>query len=467
MIKTRFAPSPTGFLHIGNARAALINFLFTQRHGGHFMLRIDDTDQERSKKIYETQIIEDLQWLGMTFDSFARQSSRFDRYEEVKAQLIDKGRLYPCYETPQELDFKRKRQLAKGQPPIYDRGALKLTLEEKRLYEEEKRVPHWRFYLDHNDIVWDDLIRGPVHFHGKDLSDPVLVRGDGVFLYSLCSVIDDVDFGITHIIRGEDHVTNTASQIQLFEACSALETRAHDNTVCIPTFAHTTLLLDKDGHGLSKRLGSLGLKDMRATHLEPMAINSLLARLGTSQGIKACLTLDDLVQDFDLGSFSRTAPRFDDHDLWLLNHHLYQIMDFPMVEERLKDLGLEQINTSLWGILRHNINCLEDLKPWINILFGEELEQPEILTMEAIEPSFWLIAIDTLPPGPWDPDDIKLWGIWTTKIKEQTEKKGRSLFMPLRQALTKLDHGPEMKYILPRIGRDQTLKRLKACLETA
>ncbi|MBX9977718.1 MAG: glutamate--tRNA ligase, partial [Alphaproteobacteria bacterium] len=311
-LKVRFAPSPTGYLHIGNIRTALINWLFAKKNGGHFLLRMDDTDLERSKPEYELAIIENLEWLGLTHDSFFKQSDRFDRYKEVMDKLIAAGRLYPCYETPEELEFKRKRQLGRGEPPRYDRAALKLTIEEKQALEAQGLKPHYRFLLEDKDVSWHDLSRGDVYFGPGTLSDPVLVRADGAYLYTLTSVVDDVDFEVTHILRGEDHVTNTAVQVQLFEALGRVS-----GTI---TFSHTTLLMDKDGSGLSKRIGSLSVGEMRAQGLEPMAICSLLARLGTSLPVQPVLTMDELASHFDLGTFSRNAPRFDLDELKEMNH---------------------------------------------------------------------------------------------------------------------------------------------------
>jgi glutamyl-tRNA synthetase len=453
MIKTRFAPSPTGHLHVGNTRVALISFLFAKKNQGSFLLRIDDTDQERSKKEYEMAIIEDLDWMGLTFDHFFRQSERFSRYEEIKNKLIDDGRLYACYETPQELEFKRKRQLAKKMPPIYDRSALSLTQQEKKELEDAGRRPHWRFRLDPGDIHWQDLVRERVHFDAKDLSDPVLIREDGVFLYSFCSVIDDIDYEITHVIRGEDHVSNTASQIQLFEAIT--------KKPCSVNFAHTTLLMDQDGRGLSKRLGSLSLKDLREKGIEPMAIGSLLATLGTSHGMNIHLNLQDLVKDFSLDSFSRAAPCFNEKELWVINERLYHMMNFSDVEKKIKSLGIDGITEEIWKTVHHNISKLEDLRLWQKIFFSELIDYSSC-SMDQIEHDFWQIAYETIPQTPWEEyktyDDI--WSAWINRIKEKTKRKGKDLFMPIRKALTGMNHGPEMKSILPLIGKKTVEKRL-------
>lgn len=451
VIRVRFAPSPTGLLHIGNARTAVINWL-PMRHAqlkgeeAHFLLRMDDTDLERSKDEYAQAIQTDLAWLGLTHDNFFRQSERFGRYLEIMQELISRGRLYACYETPEELEFKRKRQLSRGEPPIYDRSALKITQAEKQSYEQEGRRPYWRFLLQPKEIVWEDLVRGQTEFHGARLSDPVLVRADGAFLYTITSVIDDIDHKITHVLRGEDHVTNTAVQIQLFEAIYEILGSPPEPI----SFGHTTLLLDQDGSPLSKRLGSLSLTSLREEGVEPMAINSLLARLGTSQPIETKLTLDELAADFDLSHFSRTPPRFDRRELESMNRKLFQITPYGHVKDRLENLGIKKITESLWLLIRGNLKTLKDVLQWQHILFG-------YIHGEKREEDYLKVAIDLLPPLPWKEDT---WSHWTSALKEKTGRKGKELFMPLRQAITGFDHGPEMKDLLPIIGREKVLRRL-------
>jgi len=447
VIRVRFAPSPTGLLHIGNARAALMNWLFARHHAlrgeeATFLYRLDDTDSERSDPLYVKAIEEDLSWLGLTYDQAAKQSERFDRYGLAVETLKASGRLYPCYETPEELDFKRKRQLARHEPPIYDRTALKLTQEERRAFEAEGRKPHWRFKLLSESIHWDDLIRGSNDFHGDHLSDPVLVRGDGAYLYTLTSVVDDIEFGITHIIRGEDHVTNTAVQIQLFEALGG-ESDALN-------FAHVPLLLDVQGAPLSKRLGSLSLSVLRESGLEPMAINSFLARLGTSLPIEPHLTLDELAENFSLSIFSRASPRFDPAELMTLNHKLLQLMPYEHVQERLREIA-PLITNEAWNAIRGNLQNLEEATQWEPICYGHII--PVINDRDYLD-----TALVNLPPEPWD---TSTWAAWTEVIKEKTGRKGKELFMPLRQALTGKEHGPEMKELLPLIGYNKTVERLK------
>ncbi len=439
-VRVRFAPSPTGMLHIGNARAALINWLFAKKHKGVFMLRQDDTDLERSEERFAKAIIEDLAWLGLTHQEFAKQSDRFDQYKQAMQRLIDAGRLYPCYETAEELDFKRKRQLTKGQPPIYDRAALDLTPEQKTDFEKQGLKPHWRFKLEPGVIAWDDLVRGHVEFHGERLSDPVLVREDGAYLYTITSVVDDLDFKITHILRGEDHVTNTAVQIQLFAALN------NGKPVDIQ-FGHTTLLMDADGKGLSKRLGSLSLTQMRENGIEPMAINSLIARLGTSLPVEPVLDLETLAENFNLSTFSRTPPRFDEQELALLNHKLFHIMPFEMVKDRLKN-----IDATIWEVIRNNLQTLNDVRDWELICHGEIKG-----TIAAEDKDYIKTALELLPPAPWSADT---WSLWTNALKEKTGRKGRDLYKPLRQTLTAMDHGPEMKDLLPIIGYERVKKRL-------
>ncbi|CAO4840949.1 MAG: Glutamate--tRNA ligase 1 [Holosporales bacterium] len=449
-VRVRFAPSPTGYLHIGNARAALINFLFAKHHNGTFILRQDDTDLIRSEERYAQAVKSDLEWLGITHDVFFKQSDRFDRYAQVKEQLIKSGRLYPCYETPEELDYKRKRLLSKGQPPIYDRAALSLTPDQIESYEAQGRKPHWRFKLNDGLIAWHDLIRGAVEFKAQDLSDPVLIRADGAYLYTFSSVIDDFDYEITHIIRGEDHVTNTATQIQIFEALNG--------GIPFPIeFAHTTLLLGEDGSPLSKRLGSLSLHALRDQGIEPQAINCLLARLGTSLPIEPKTAIIDLAKEFSLSTFSRTPPRFSELDLKNLNHKIYHLMDFNHIQERLKKLGILKISEKMWELLHDNVETLEDLRTWEDIFDGTI-----DTTHKGLDKAYIQEALACLPEQPWDEST---WSNWTNALKEKTGKKGKDLFIPLRQALTGQDHGPQMKQIILIIGYNQVCTRLNSVLE--
>ena len=439
----RFAPSPTGLLHIGNIRAALFNCLFARRQGGRFMLRMDDTDRERSTPAFAEAIQRDLSWLGLTWDAFARQSDRLERYEEALAQLKATERVYPCFETQAELDLKRKTQLGRGLPPVYDRAALKLTEGDKAKLLAEGRKPHWRFQLTPTDVVWDDAIQGHKSFPATSLSDPVLVREDGVPLYTFCSVVDDVDFAITHIIRGEDHVTNTAVQIQLWNALS-------DKPA--PHFAHFPLLVSATGVEMSKRLGTLSIASMREEmKIEPMAINSLLAKMGTSDPIAPRLTLEEVAAEFDLHKISRATPKFDLEDLTQLNAKILHATPFAAVETRLKGMGLDAVDAAFWDAVRANLTKLEDAKFWWTVAH-------ETITPVVTDAAFIHTTLNLLPPAPWDQTT---WGQWTEAVKKETGRKGKELFMPLRLALTGTDHGPELKLFLPMIGRERCVERLQ------
>ena len=445
-IKVRFAPSPTGFLHVGNCRTALINWLFARHEGGKFLLRLDDTDLERSEERYAVGIKNDLAWLGLDYDDYQKQSDRFDRYAAVAEDLKAKGRLYPCYETPEELEFKRKLQLSRHLPPIYDREGLRLTDAQKQAYEAEGRKPHWRFKLKDQRIVWEDMVRGPVHFEGSHLSDPVLVRVDGSPVYTLASVIDDLDMGITHVIRGEDHVTNTAIQIDLMETI-----REQINTI---RFGHLSLISDAEGGGLSKRIGSMGVQDLRAEGILPMAVNSLLAKLGSSDAIQPFHSLQELVDSFDIHKFSRGTPKFSFQDLEHINHKILQHLSYQDLKKHT-DLG--PVDETFWNAIRGNIQKLSEISHWWDICRGEiqPVIQPE-------DKEFLEKALKLLPAGPWSTNP---WEEWIKNIKEtNAERKGPQLFRPLRQALTGQDHGPELKLLLDLMGPDVTHHRLKQAL---
>ena len=447
-VKVRFAPSPTGYLHAGNVRTAVVTWLFARNQGGHFLLRIDDTDIERSKTEYEEDIESALMWLGMDWDEKARQRDRFDRYDEVIEQLKADGRLYACYETPDELALKRKALLGRGLPPIYDRAALELTDAQIAKYEAEGRKPHWRFKLNHTPIEWDDLVRGPVKFEGADLSDPVLIRENGVPLYHLCSVIDDMDYDITHVMRGEDHVSNTAAHIQMFEAMGYKP----------PVFAHLPMISDKEGGKLSKRLGSMSARDFRDNEkLEPMAIVSLLARLGSADPIVPFSSLEPLVKEFDLTKFSKGAPKFDMEELLRLNQKIIHDTPFEDVNVRLANMGLEDLDEGFWNAVRPNLNKLEDIKDWWQVAKGpvEPIIEDEAYVTQALE---------MLPAEPWTEET---WSEWTGKLKEATGRKGKELFMPLRQALTGMSHGPEMPLMMTLIGPEKVKNRLSKSRKAA
>lgn len=442
-VATRFAPSPTGILHVGSVRTALIVWLCARKNKGTFMLRIDDTDLVRSKEENVEDIMAGLKWLGLDWDSFARQRDRAADYDRAIQKLKDSGRLYPCYETEEELGLKRKALLAQGKPPIYDRAALELTDAQKQKFAAEGRSPHWRFKLEHKPIIWQDLVRGHVEFHGKDMTDPVLIREDGRPLYHICSVIDDIDFGITHIVRGEDHVSNTASHVQMFEALGATP----------PQFAHVTLLGDMEGKKLSKRKGSFGLASLREeVGLEPMAIISLMARIGTSDPIEPLFTIDEAIESFDFSKFSRNLPKFDEEELYRLNAKILHKLEFAQVKDRLAALGMGDVDEAFWLAVRPNLELLADIKDWWQVAKG-----PVTPVIEDAE--FTKIAADLLPEGPWD---NKTWEQWVAAIKAKTDRKGKALFMPLRLSITGQEHGPELGALLPLIGRQRVLERLKS-----
>ena len=433
----RFAPSPTGRIHIGNARTAILNWLFALKSGGQFVLRYDDTDTARSTQDYADGIATDLDWLGIRPHRVDWPSQRFGRYDEVADRLRAAGRLYPCYETADELDRRRKRQMARGAPPVYDRAALKLTEEEKLKLEAEGRKPHWRFKLDGRMIAWNDLIRGPQHIDTSSLSDPVLVREDGTYLYTLPSVIDDIDFGISHVIRGEDHVVNTAVQIEITQALGGK----------VPDYAHHSLLTGADGKGLSKRLGSLSIASMREGGLEPMAVVSHAALLGTSDNIHPCPDYAELVDGFSLDKLSRAPARFDEAELLHLNAKLLHHLPWTAVQHRLPGSS-----EAFWLAVRGNIERLSDAARWQGVIDG-----PVTPVVAEEDRGFIAQARALLPEDPWD---LTTWKTWTEAVKSATGRKGKPLFMPLRLALTGLDHGPELAQLLPLIGRTQVLARL-------
>jgi glutamyl-tRNA synthetase len=438
MTVVRFAPSPTGRIHIGNTRVAVLNWLFAKKSGGQFILRYDDTDTARSTKEFETGIATDLEWLGITPDRVEWQSKRFGRYDALADQLRASGHLYACYETPDELDRRKKRQQARHLPPVYDRAALKLTDEEKQAFESQGRKPHWRFKLSQSMIEWNDEIRGAVHIDTATVSDPVLIREDGTYLYTFPSVVDDIDFSITHVIRGEDHVVNTATQIEICRALGANE----------PIYAHHSLLVGADGKGMSKRLGSLSIQSFREAGYEAMAVVSHAALLGTSDNLHPCTDYAELIEGFDLHKLSRAPSRFDEAELAQLNAKLLHMLPYASVNNRLTGISEE-----LWLAVRGNIEKLDDTYAWAKIV-----TQDVKSAIADEDRDFITTARDALPPEPWDQTT---WKTWTEALKASTSRKGKQLFMPLRLALTGLDHGPELAALLPLIGRARVQERLK------
>ena len=432
MTITRFAPSPTGYLHIGNFRAALMNYLMSRKLGGTFILRIDDTDVERSKEEYVEATKEDLTWLGIMWDCTERQSDRLGHYDAAADRLREIGLLYECFETPTELDLKRKKQLNMGKPPVYDRAALTLSDVEKDALRAERGQGHWRFKLDHARIEWADGILGDISIDASSVSDPVLIRGDGQYLYTLASVVDDVEMGITHVVRGSDHVTNTATQIQIMDALGGT----------VPNFAHHSLLTGLQGEGLSKRLGTLSIRDMRREGIVPEALISLMARLGSSQPVELQTELDAVAGGFELSHFGTAPTKFDKEDLFPLTARYLQNLPLVIVAKSVADAGVpETYAEQFWMVVRDNITTLNDLSDWW-ILFSEGAE-PDISDEDR---EFVSHALALLPNGPYSGDS---WGKWTQAVKAATGRKGKSLFMPLRKALTGKAHGPDMSTLLP------------------
>jgi len=433
-VVTRFAPSPTGRLHVGNIRTALHNYLFAKKNDGTFILRIDDTDRERSTTEFDQAIRDDLDWMGLKPDSVVRQSERFDLYEREFQRLKDAGRVYPCYETPHELELRRKVLLGRGLPPVYERKAADAPV-------PDGRTPHWRFRLDHDaPIVFIDLIRGEQRFDPKLLSDPVVRREDGSWLYLLPSVIDDVDLGVTHVVRGEDHVSNSAAQTQMFEALGARP----------PAFAHEALLVAAEGK-LSKRFGSYGAEHLRAEGIEPMAMLSVLARIGTSQPVEPIASLDELAAGFDFSTFGRAPAHFDPKEIELVNARLLHKLDYAAVADRLPKGATEQD----WLLLRPNLERLSDFAGWFAVLHGE-VEPPELSHEERLLVKDAATAAGQLD---WAADP---WRALTDEVKAATGKKGRELFHPLRLALTGRESGPEMAGLVAAMGRDKAVRRLEA-----
>ena len=437
----RFAPSPTGKLHVGNVRTALMNWLFVRETGGKFILRIDDTDLERSTNEYEAQIKEDMNWLGLNFDETFNQSHRFKMYEEAAEKLKAEGLLYACYETSEDLDRQRKLQRVQNKPPVYNRAALELTDEQKKAYELEGRTPHWRFKLSGKPAKWTDMVRGDQSVDTSSLSDPVLIRGDGSFLYTLPSVVDDIDAKITHVIRGEDHVTNSGAQIEIFQALS-------DH---LPTFAHTPLLVGKDGKGLSKRLGSLSMDQLREQGIEPLAICSLLGKIGTSDPIEARPSMEVLKDEFSFDKIGRAPARFDEDELALINARLLHETPYAEVKDRLMAMGIED-DESFWLLVRSNVEKVADAAGWSTVIHAP---MPGQIDEEDAE--FCKIAADCLPEN----ITAETWHAWTQELKEKAGRKGKGLYLPLRRALTGRGRGPEMDKLLVLLGYERAKGRLE------
>jgi len=431
MTVTRFAPSPTGYLHIGNLRTALFNYMIARKNNGQFILRLDDTDPERSKDEYKDGIKQDLEWLGLHWDRVETQSSRLERYEAAADELRAAGRFYECFETPTELDLKRKKQLNMGKPPVYDRAALALSDADKEKLRAERGNGHWRFKLDQHRIEWTDGILGDLSIDAASVSDPVLIRGDGQFLYTLASVCDDVDFGVTHVVRGSDHVTNTATQIQIIQALGGK----------VPEFAHHSILTGPQGEPLSKRLGVLALRDLRAQGVEPMALLSQMARLGSSDPVELRENMDELIEGFDISHFGASPTKFDEQDLFPLTARHLAGLPLEAVADDIAALGVPaELAAKFWDVVRENITIRSDMAAWWK-MFTEGAEA----LVEDEDREFVAQAFSMLPPLPYDGDT---WANWTAAVKEATGRKGKGLFMPLRMAVTGQRRGPEMADVM-------------------
>ncbi|GAM99077.1 glutamyl-tRNA(Gln) synthetase [alpha proteobacterium U9-1i] len=438
-IRLRFAPSPTGRIHVGNVRTALMNWLYARREGGQVLLRIDDTDLARSTKEFEDGIEADLKWLGLNWDERANQSHRFEAYEKAADILKAAGLLYAAYETEDELDRKRKIAQSRGRPPVYDRAALKLTDAERAAYEAEGRKPHWRFKLSGKRAEWNDMVRGPQSIDTASLSDPVLIREDGAFLYTLPSVVDDIDFKITHIVRGEDHVTNSGVQIEIFEALGGP----------VPAFGHFPLLVGADGEALSKRIGSLSVHDLRADNYEPMALLSHLGKIGTSDPVEARVSFDKLADEFSFEKIGRAPARFDPEELKRVNAGVLHQTEYAAVKARLAAIGADK-GEAFWNAVRANLVLLPDVVEYARIVDGP-------IDPVIADAAFTSAAAEVLPAGPYDATS---WSAFVDAVKSKTGAKGKALFMPLRQALTGMDHGPEMAALFPLIGEAKARARL-------
>ncbi len=431
-VTTRFAPSPTGWIHVGNLRTALMNYLIARKSGGQFILRLDDTDQDRSKPEYADGIMTDLDWLGLHWDRVEKQSLRMDRYREAADGLRSAHRFYECFETPVELDLKRKKQLNMGRPPVYDRASLALDDAGRAALRAEGREGYWRFLLNRTRIEWQDGILGPISIDAASVSDPVLIRADGQVLYTFASSVDDLDMGVTFIVRGADHVTNTATQIQIIEAMGGVS----------PAFAHHSMLTGAEDEKLSKRFGTLSLRDLRARGVEPMALLSMMARLGSSRPVELAGSMHELIEGFDVGSFGAAPTKFDPEDLFPLTRHHVQGLPFAAVKDRIAALGVPQAQAeTFWSVAKGNITVLADMAEWWR-LFRDGAEP----LVDEADRDFVAQALALLPAQPWSQ---ATWGEWTAAVKAATGRKGKDLFRPLRRALTGRDAGPEMADLMP------------------
>lgn len=436
---TRFAPSPTGLIHIGNARTALISWLYARSQNGKFILRIDDTDTKRSQDRYVKAIKEDLNWLGVNWDTEFHQHTRMDKYEEAKKILIDSGRLYPCYETEEELAIKKKNLLNRNLPPIYDRAALKLTDKQKKEYEARGIKPYWRFLLHDEEIKWHDKVKGELLFSANKLSDPVLIRADNTLTYSLASVVDDIDYKITDIIRGEDHVSNSAMHIQLFQALNASP----------PQFAHLSLIKTKEQQ-ISKRTGGFDLQSLRNNEIEPLVIISFLSRIGSSDPIQNKYSLEEIISEFDLKKYSKSTVNYDEQDLFRLNKKYIHEVEYSAIKKHLLDLNMDYIDKDFWYSVRSNLDKISDAKLWWDICHSS-------ITPKITDIQFTSYIATLLPKEKWNENT---WDTWIANIQKNLNKKGKELYMPIRLALTGQPNGPELKTLILLLGKEKVISRL-------
>ena len=439
---TRFAPSPTGRLHIGNARSAILNWIFAKKNNGDFILRIDDTDIERSKDSYIELIKKDLQWLNLSWSKTFKQSERKKIYNKRIEELKNNGRLYPCFESQEELLLKRKSLLSSGKPPIYDRSSLKLSEKEKENYLAKGTKPHWRFFINEKKIYWNDLIRGEVSFESENLSDPILIREDGSLLYHLPSVIDDISENITHIIRGEDHISNTAFHIQIFEALKSNS----------PTFGHHSLLIDKEGKGMSKRMNSFSIDDIQKKGFENLTILNYLSTIGTSNNLTFETEVSKLIELFEISDLAKSTAKFNEDDLIKINSNILKKIEFKEASNKLKKINIHKSNEEFWNLIKNNINFLNEAIEWWAIVNDDKIYVND-------KNDFLIQCASVLPSEPYD---INTWEDWLKEIKKLSKKTGKDLFMPLRMALTGKKNGPEIKYLLPLLTKAQIIKRLGA-----
>tara|TARA_Y100000590_G_scaffold114170_1_gene130115 strand:- start:3640 stop:4977 length:1338 start_codon:yes stop_codon:yes gene_type:complete len=437
--RLRFAPSPTGLIHIGNARSAALNWAYAKSKKGDFILRIDDTDIDRSKKEYEIKIKNDLKWLGIDWKSSINQSNRKNIYDQYIEKLKSNKRLYPCFESSEELALKKKSLLTSGKPPIYDRNSLNLSTEEINELIKSGKKPHWRFKLNHEKISWNDLIKGEVTFDCKNLSDPVLIREDGTLLYHLPSVVDDIDLEITDIIRGEDHITNTAFHIQIFDSLNAK----------IPSFGHHPFLTDHKGKGFAKRLGSLSIEDLRNEGFERFTILNYLLSIGSSLNLTKEIDEEILTNNFDIKSISNSSPKFSFDTLKALNKDILKLYNYSDIKNRFSQIGIKNSSEHFWELIKNNVNYFSECLEWDNIINSTEAFNIE-------NTDFLKLAAELLPDEPFDNNT---WDQWISLIKEKTKKSGKDLFIPLRIALTGKESGPELKFLLPFLSKDNILKK--------